>query len=111
MRGDRNKDKNEEIKEKRKAIKANLKLKIPPRTLESFSHKLGDHDQTLNHKKVYRTLDDVRISKDKTIEENFDYYFEKIKKIGEGCHSVVFSCKDKSTGNLFAVKITRKRDL
>ena len=48
--------------------------------------------------------------KDQTIQKEFEEIFEIGPKIGEGCHSSVFHCKEISTGNPYAVKVMKKMD-
>ena len=44
------------------------------------------------------------------ISNGFESLYELVRKIDEGTQSVVHLCKEKATGNLFAVKVLRNKD-
>lgn len=62
-------------------------------------------------KKTITTMEEVKTMKDTATSKGFQHYFEIGKKIGEGTHSTVFKCNEKETGEQFAVKVIKKRDL
>ena len=37
--------------------------------------------------------------------------FELLEKIGEGCHSVVYKCREIQTGKIFAAKLFKSADI
>lgn len=49
--------------------------------------------------------------KETHLENSFEGMFEKLEKVGEGCHSVVYKCKELKTGMIFAAKIFKNVDI
>ena len=45
------------------------------------------------------------------VEHSFENMFEKLEKLGEGSHSVVYKCREIKTGNIFAVKVFKSVDI
>ena len=86
-------------KNKKEFLKKALSLKLK-NTRKELSLKNQDVTQThlkQQPKQNYSSLEEILNTKDQKIQKEFEEIFNLGPKIGEGCHSSVFHCKEIST--------------
>ena len=78
-----------------------IKLNETPLTDSNIQNKTETHVKVLNT---------IGLVQKEYIQGGFEDAYELKEKIGEGAHASVYKCIQKSSGKVFAVKVTKQGD-
>lgn len=112
--------KKEEVRKNRERIRNNIKKCLSGFATDCSIQKINSPfpkiTQVIFNKLMKKTSEEIRLFdelkylKETHVSQLFQDLFEPMEKVGEGCHSSVYKCREIETGKIFACKDFKAAD-